>query len=409
MEAKLMTLTALLNATLRLACAAIFAALAMASGQPAVAQEDGFAPAAYVNGSVISRYEFKQRVLFMTLLRQPGDVSKASLSALIEDALRRQAAKSLDISVPPEAVQAGMAEFAARVKLPMDELLKALGKGGVEPETLRDFVEAGLLWRSVVRTKFTADTKITDAQIDRAIGAGAASGGEVRVLLSEIVLPTGGAENAMALAQRLKQTASTRATFAMAAQNYSKAASANAGGALGWIGASALPPEVVGRVLALKVGEVTEPIAVQGAVQLYLLRDISLGGGDAVGAQQVEYAQFFAPAGTDLAGVRAGLDTCDDLYDAKRGLPAESVQRVTVLEAGLSPALRAALAGMDPGETIVMPGVAPSLLMLCTRVPQSSIAPSRDDVSTTLLNAKLGQLAAGYMIELKSNAYIRIP
>ena len=206
MEAKLMTLNALLNATLRFACAAIFATLALASGLPALAQENGFAPAAYVNGSVISRYEFKQRVLFMTLLRQPGDVSKASLSALIEDALRRQAAKSLDISVPPEAVQAGMAEFAARVKLPMDELLKALGKGGVEPETLRDFVEAGLLWRSVVRAKFTTATKISDAEIDRAIGAGAASGGEVRVLLSEIVLPTGGPDNAMALAQRLKQT-----------------------------------------------------------------------------------------------------------------------------------------------------------------------------------------------------------
>ena len=178
---------------------------------------------------------------------------------------------------------------------------------------------------------------------------------------------------------------------------------------MGWIGASALPPEVAGRVLALKVGEVTEPIAVQGAVQLYLLRDISLGGGDVVGAPQVEYAQFFAPAGTDLAGVSAGLDTCDDLYDATRGLAADSVRRATVPEAGLSPALRAALAGMDPGETVVMPGVPSSLVMLCARVPQSAVAPSRDDVSTTLLNAKLGQLAAGYMIELKSNAYIRIP
>lgn len=397
-----MTLNALLTVTLRL----MIVVLALGPLGRAAAQSDGFAPAAHVDARVISQYEFKQRVLLMTLLRQPGDISAMSMSTLIDDALRRVAARKLDLAVSPDEIEAGMTEFAGRANLPLDEFLKALAEGGVERETLRDFVEAGLLWRAVVRTKFLGATRISDAEIDRAIGAGAGSGGERRVLLSEIVLPTGGDTNAMALAQRLKLTATTARTFAMAAQNYSKAATARSGGELGWIGASALPPAVAGRILALKVGEVSEPIAVAGAVQLYFLRDISVAQGEAVGAPQVDYAQFAAPAGTDLAKLRAGLDRCDDLYDPARGLPAESLRRATVAEAALPADLARAMATLDPGETAIVGG---ALVMLCARMPQSDIPPSRDDIGNTLLNAKLGQLATAYMAELKSNANIRIP
>jgi peptidyl-prolyl cis-trans isomerase SurA len=301
-----------------------------------------------------------------------------------------------------------MTEFAGRAKLPIEEFLKALAKGGVEPETLRDFVEAGLLWRAVVRAKFGATTDVSEAEIDRAIGSGVASGGELRVLLSEILLPTGGSTDAMALAQRLKLTATTLPTFSMAAQNYSKAPTARAGGALGWIPISALPPSLAPRILALEVGEVTDPIAVPGAVQLFYLRDLSLGAGDAKGASEVQYAQFFAPASTDIAAVIASLDTCDDLYDAAKGLPADAVQRMTALEAGVGGGVGAALAALDPGEATVLAGATPSILMLCKRQPQSDIPASRDDVKTNLLNTRLGLLAGAYLEELRSNAIIKI-
>ena len=397
MEHKRMTLTAVMRAVLA-------AVLSVAMMGP-VAAQDGFAPAMRVGARVISQYEVKQRVLMMTLLRQPGDITEAAMSSLIDDALRRQAARDMDVTVSPEEVTAGMTEFASRAKLDLEPFLKALAQGGVEPETLRDYIEAGLLWRSVIRAKYAKDIVISDAEIDRAIGAGAASGGEVRVLLSEIVLPTGGATDAMALAQRIKLTATNPQMFGMAAQNYSKAGTARAGGSLGWIPASALPPAVAQRVLALKVGEVTDPISVPGAVQLFLLRDLSVAGGDAVGAPEVDYAQFFAPTGTDLARIRAGLDTCDDLYDAARATP-DALQRATAAEASLPAPLGRALAALDPGETTVLDG---TLVMLCSRQPRSAIAPSREDVNTNLLNKKLGMLAGTYLTELKSNTFISTP
>ena len=45
------------------------------------AQEDGFAPAASVNGQVISQYELRQRILLMSLFRQPGDIPTLAMKA----------------------------------------------------------------------------------------------------------------------------------------------------------------------------------------------------------------------------------------------------------------------------------------------------------------------------------------
>ena len=379
--------------------------LALLVALPATAQEDGFAPAATVNGRVISQYEVRQRVLMMSIFRQPGDISALALQSLIDDALRRDAAKRLDVAVSPDEVKGGMTEFAARANLPIEKFLEELAKGGVAPETLRDFVEAGLIWRGVVRARFASATQISAAEIDRAIGAGAGSGGDTRVLLSEIILPTGGEVDAMALARRLKLTATTPQRFSMAAQDYSKAPTARAGGQLGWISVAALPPRIAPRILALKVGEVTEPIVMTGAVQLFLLRDISQGAGDAKGAPMVDYARFFAPAGSDLAAMRASLDTCDDLFDLGRSLPPEALQRATLAEAGLPADLRAAVANLDPGETAVLAG---SIVMLCSRKPASDLPPSRDDIANRLLNDRLGYLATGYLEELRANAIITV-
>ena len=379
--------------------------LALLVALPALAQEDGFAPAATVNGRVISQYEVRQRVLMMSIFRQPGDISALALQSLIDDALRRDAARRLDVAVSPDEVKGGMTEFAARANLPIEKFLEELAKGGVAPETLRDFVEAGLIWRGVVRARFASATQISAAEIDRAIGAGAGSGGDTRVLLSEIILPTGGEVDAMALARRLKLTATTPQRFSMAAQDYSKAPTARAGGQLGWISVAALPPQIAPRILALQVGEVTEPIVMTGAVQLFLLRDISQGEGDAKGAPMVDYARFFAPAGSDLAAMRASLDTCDDLFDLGRALPPEALQRATLAEAGLPADLRAAVVSLDPGETAILSG---SIVMLCSRRPASDLPPSRDDIANRLLNDRLGYLATGYLEELRANAIITV-
>ena len=400
----MMGLTAMKHAmigwALGLACVVMAPTMAAAQASP-------FAAAMVVNDRVVSNYEVSQRILFMTLLRQPGDIQAMAMESLIDDRLRLSAAKALGLTSKPDELTAAMGDFAGRANLTAEQFVTALGKGGVERQAFRDFVEANLLWRSVIRTKYGASVTITEAEIDRAIASGASAGGEIKVLLSEIVIPTNAnATEALALANKLRAELKSETSFAAAAHLYSKSPTAAKGGRLEWTPVSTLPPGVAARVTALKKGETSVPIQVPGSVMLFYLRDIAQTAGDGTQVKMIDYAAFALAEGQDPASIRARVDRCDDLYALARGLPADRLTRETVAEAQMPAAYAGAMAHLDPGETVM---VGSSFLMLCSRNPQSAVPPSRDDVRALLTNQRLGQLAENYLEELRSEAIIRVP
>ena len=367
-----------------------------------------FRQAITVNGSVITQYELNQRLEFLKILHQPGDLATLAHDGLIADRLQLDAARQLGVTASDDDIKAGMAEFAGRANLSVDDFLKAVAEGGVDPATFRDFVKAGIIWRVVLRNKFGGRIHISDAEVDRAIAGGAAAGGVRRLLLSEIVLQDDGKGDMASIAARIRDRVKSEADFALQAKLFSKVGTAGGGGELGWLDVTALPPAVAGAMARLKPGEMTPAIPQQGALTLYYLRDESQGKGTGKAAAMVDYAVFVPPGGTDLAALRGRLTGCDALYVAARGLAAPSLQRQTSPEASLPPALRAAMAGLDAGESAVLTGTsgAAELVMLCARTPQTIVTPSRDDVRSELVNQRVTLLANAYLEELRSNAII---
>ena len=373
-----------------------------------VQAQDLFGPAITVNGTVVTQYELNQRLSFLQALHQQGDLATLAHDGLITDRLQLDAAKQLGVTVSADDITAGMAEFAARANLSTADFLKAVAENGVAPATFRDFVKAGIVWRAVLRAKFGGRIHVSEAEVDRAIAGGAASGGVRRVLLSEIVLPDDGKTDMGAIAARIRDHVKSEADFAFQAKIFSKVGTAGSGGELGWLDVTALPPPVAGAVAGLKVGEMTQAIPQPGALTLYYLRDESQGKGDGKGAAMVDYAVFVPPNPANLATLRGRLVGCDELNVVARGLAALSLQRQTSPEASLPPALRAAMAGLDAGESTVLTGAsgAAELVMLCARTPASPITPSRDDVRSGLINQKVALLADAYLEELRSDAII---
>ena len=191
--------------------AALFLALplvALVPVAPAQAQEGLFSPRVFVNGRAVTRFEHDQRRRFLELLRAPGDPDELAEVALIEDRLRMDAADALGLALTEEQLRAGMEEFAARANLSADEFVTALGQGGVAAETFRDFVEAGLVWREVIRARFGPSIQISDAEIDRALALSSQRGLSARVLVSERVV-----QAPRAMARASARLARTRAGF----------------------------------------------------------------------------------------------------------------------------------------------------------------------------------------------------
>jgi peptidyl-prolyl cis-trans isomerase SurA len=390
--------------------------LALAAPVVPAAAQGLFGPRILVNGQAITGFEFEQRARMLQLFGAAGDIQDQARTGLIEDRLRRGAALSLGLAVTEDQVRAGMEEFAGRANLSAEEFVSILNRAGVETETFRDFVVAGLLWREVVRARFLSRAEITEAEIDRAIGQ-TQGGTAVRVLLSEIVLPAppGAEAAARALARRIRADARGEAAFAAAAQRESSAPSAAAGGALDWRPVGALPPAVAAAVLSLSPGQVTEPIEVEGGIAIFLLRGLEQTATGAAAPMIVEYAQFLIPEGpnapAEAARVRNAVDTCDDLYGVARGLPPERLVRESRSMAEIPQDIGLELARLDPGEVstgLVRAGVR-VVLMLCGRNPPIDAAPSREAIRNELRNQRLAAFADGYLEELRADAIIREP
>ncbi|MDR0810213.1 MAG: peptidylprolyl isomerase [Gemmobacter sp.] len=382
---------------------------------PGAAQVNPFAPRIIINDRAVTEYEFQQRLLFMRLLNAPGDPEKEAMDALIADRLRVQEAKRLGMKPDEKAVLKGMEEFAGRARMTVDEFTKALGGAGVAPETFRDFVAAGVIWREVVRAKFGSSVTVSEAEIDRTIE------GETRkmalaVAVSELIIPAppGEEEQAMALARRIQSEVKSEAGFAAAAAQYSATGSREQGGRLPMMSAANLPPQVSGVILALSPGQVSAPLALPGAVALFQLRDIAEMRPENAAPVQVEYARLTLPPGEDslrqIAQVQVRADTCKDIYGILPGLPESQMRIETHLMSEIPADLGMDLARLDPGESAVRNrGTANELLMLCARQPAAAEPVNRNAVRESLLNRKLEAQSDLYLARLRADALIRKP
>lgn len=390
--------------------------IAVATSLPGMAQEGLFGPRVMVNDRAITNYEYDQRYAFLTLLRAPGDLEKLAETQLIEDRLRMIAAERAGIKATPEQIKAGMEEFAARANLSAEQFIAAIGRDGVQPQTFRDFVEAGIVWREVVRARFVGRVTISDADVDRAI-ATRGQRGSVRLLLSEIILPAPPGREGAALdqARRIKAETEGEAAFARAARTYSASPSRGRGGRLDWLPLANLPPAIAPVVLGLAPGEVSDPIQIPNGVILFQLRAIEEIDAPEPKAMTLEYAQFFLPndarAADEVARIRARVDGCNDLYGIAKGLPEDRLVVETRPLSEVPQDIALELARLDAGESsdALVRGGNRVFLMLCKRSVELEEAPSRDDIRNQLLNQRLAALADGYLEELRSDAIIRRP
>lgn len=371
--------------------------------------QQSFQPVKLVNNQVVTGYELSQRMTFLKLLGFSGDLRGEAMNGLVDDRLRSAAARQLGIKLPPEAVIAGMEEFAARGSLSAAELVQVIGEQGVAPETFRDFVSAGIIWREVVRARFGDSVVISDAAIDRAL-TNMQVGGAQTMTLAEIVLDASPANRnaALALARNLQIDFIKGRSFSDAARAVSTGSTARSGGLLPPKRLSELPEDIAVLVRGLDDGQVSKPIILDDRLYMYQRQSSTTEPVAQTGASVVDYAEIALAADKDfaeqIAQMRAQIDSCDDLYGyatAQRGL---SVIRHSTVQ----PNAQAALQLLDTGE-ISPPLQGGRAVMLCARGLQPNKTASRDEVQLILRNQRLAALADVYLSELRADALIRDP
>ncbi|MEL7177200.1 MAG: peptidylprolyl isomerase [Pseudomonadota bacterium] len=378
--------------------------------------QSAFAPIIKVNDRAITQYELDQRILFLTLLRSPGNLEELATEQLIDDRLRLDAIAAAGITLTDEQIEGGMAEFAGRANLELEQFLQALAQGGIDRATLREFVRAGLGWRRLSRARFAPRAQVTEAEIDRAIKAASSDGG-IRVLLNEIILPN--TPQTSAQTQRRVadiQRIDTVAGFQSAARQFSVSGSRSRSGQLDWLPLGNLPPQIRQIVLGLKPGEVSAPIPIPNAVIFFQLRDIEETEAAPIEYAAIEYAAYYIDGGRSEAGlaaaerVRAEVDTCDDLYGVAQGQPEEVLERGVLAPADIPQDIAVELAKLDEGEVSTAltraGGQTLVFLMMCGRTPTLGEEVDRENVRSSLFNRRVESFANNYLAELRADAVI---
>ena len=387
-------------------CIAVFV-LVYSVGSPAMSQSL-FDSVISVDRAAITKYELDQRIRFFGLLKPSNNVEDEARNSLIEDRLKIAAARRADIQLTPEALMAAMSDFAKNSNNNLNQLLDDLAQDGVDEQTFRDYVEAGITWRQLVRGRFASRANPTEAEIDRALASAGAQGG-IQVLLTEIVLPAPPDQMAAArkIANRLTRIESTN-IFSEQAQLLSVAKSRANGGKLEWTNLNDLPAGLRPIISGLRPGQITKPLEITNAIVLFQLLDIAETAFQLPKISAIEYAQLAGPESA-VVSVSTRADTCDDLYGLVKTDAALTLTIQSHPQDQITQAIAMRLNGLDKNEQSIRPTTEPNqadMIMLCARIYSIVENVSRSQVAGNLRSAHLTSLADGYLAELRSNSDI---
>ena len=387
-------------------CIAVFV-LVYSVGSPAMSQSL-FDSVISVDRAAITKYELDQRIRFFELLKPSNNVEDEARNSLIEDRLKIAAARRANIQLTPEALMAAMSDFAKNSNNNLNQLLDDLAQDGVDEQTFRDYVEAGITWRQLVRGRFASRANPTEAEIDRALASAGAQGG-IQVLLTEIVLPAPPDQMAVAreIANRLTRIESTN-IFSEQAQLLSVAQSRANGGKLEWTNLNDLPAGLRPIISGLRPGQITKPLEIPNAIVLFQLLDVAETAFNLPKISVIEYAQLTGPASTVIS-VSTRADTCDDLYGLVKTDAALTLTIQSHPQDQITRAIALRLNGLDKNEQSILPTTEPKqadMIMLCARIYSIVEDVSRSQVAGNLRSAHLTSLADGYLAELRSNSDI---
>lgn len=400
----------------RFAKYAVLICVGLGPAVPAVAQSP-FETVITVNDLSITRYEIDQRAKMLTLFRAPGDPLKLAREQLIEDRLKLDAAKANGLILEDTDVRAGMEQFAGRFNMDYDQLISALADEGIDEPTYREFVRAGMSWRELTQARFASRISVSEDDLERAKSA-VSGETNVRVLLSEIIMPTEGEDpdEIQDRAVRISQITSP-AEFSEQARQFSATASRDRGGRLPWQAVSELPPVLRSIILELAPGEVTEPLPIDGAIALFQLRDIMELEAAKPRFSAIEYAAYYIAGGRSEAAlaraakVRNSVDTCDDLYGIAQGEPESVLERGSKAPDEIPTDIAFELAKLDTGEISTAltrsNGQTLVFLMMCGRTPElAEEGPSDEDLTGLIRNQRLESFSNGYLEQLRAEARI---
>ncbi|MCB1721429.1 MAG: peptidylprolyl isomerase [Rhodospirillales bacterium] len=199
------------------------------------------------------------------------------IGSLVEEQVRLQEARRLDLNVSPEDIAQGFAAVAQQNNMSVEEFRSMITRGGLNIRTLEAQIRAQIAWSKVVQAKLRPQVIVSDSDVDSYLERLNNNTGKPEYLVSEIFLPPASAQeesDMQQLAHKLVQEIrSGQAPFFKVAQQFSQSAGASQGGDLGWIAQGQLQRELDDALAHISKGQVSDPIRSASGYHILNVRD----------------------------------------------------------------------------------------------------------------------------------------
>jgi len=390
----------------------------LAFATPSLAQSQ-FSAVAQVGTEVVTGYELAQKTKLLELQGQAGDVKSQALEQLITERLQQIATERAGVAVSPDALNAAVEEIAGRTDRTADKFLADLAAEGIDAETFLVTTRTGIAWRDLIRARYGALVDVTESEVDRALGLSGQRGG-LEMKFAEIFLPTNTANNANITADLAPQIQAVKDfdVFSDAARRFSVGPSADKGGVVAdWVNIADIPPALRAQLLAMRPGDVTEPIDFNNAVGLFQLRGVREAKAQARGTGPMDFVTYVTTT-ADAARIRERIDTCTDYYGVVKDKSPDRLIRRTLTPGQIPKAVALELAKLDAGETsVALSGDGSSnvtMITLCARLPATAATDAegqqevRETMRADLRNRKLTAYSNALLEEIRGDTKIII-
>lgn len=375
-----------------------------------------------VNNDIITSYDLKQRMLLLIVTSgvqvtqdNYAAFQQQALNSLIDEKLELQEMDHWKVKVSDKDVDDELSRMAAQSNLDKDQLLAELKRVGVEPDTLRSQIRAGIGWQQLVGGRYHSSAAVGPAQVDAMMDKVIADGQKPQYLVSEIFLDpatAGSLANAQQGAQQLyDQIQKKVAPFQAVARQFSNAPSAANGGDEGWIVSGNVDPAIEAALEKLQPGEMSPPVTTKDGVYILLLRRKTDGHADMVfRLKQAAVPGSSSDAETVLSSFRNKVQSCD-AFDDLNGKAPNGIQltdlgdvQLSTLKTEYFDALHPLMEGQSTAPLHNSQNV--NVLYVCSRQLAGDNAVSRDQLENNLVNERLAMLGKRYLRELRAAATI---
>lgn len=395
--------------------------------RPQFQLQDGIV--ATVNDKIITGFDLRQRMLLLiaTTQLQPTEenlpaIQQQALEDLIEERLQAEEIARFDqLKISDEEVEAEIASTAQEIGVTPDAYLGYLQQAGIMPQTLREQLRTEIGWRALVGGRFNAQSRVSRNQVQQHLRQLSESASKPQYLIGEVYIEAarvGGQQAALNGARQLVQQMVQGAPFQAVARQFSSAPSAARGGDAGWVVQGTVQPALQTALDSLEVGQLSNPIQVDGGVYIIYMRDKRSGAASSlvqlkqvmVEAPETASEAEVAAATSRLEAIRPSL-TCDNILQratSEAGLLGADLGESDVQN--LAPQFQQVARSAEVGtvSTPVRTPLGVHLLAVCGRRAGGVNLPNTQQVESMLRNQNLAMLGRRYMRDLRADALIEM-